>query len=76
MRELWLGHEIKLASAYYRPTVADMREEYSKAINLLTINEENSLKEKVKFIANEVLLMYNYISTNYFFYFLSLQFFK
>ena len=26
MRELWLGHEIKLASAYYRPTVADMRE--------------------------------------------------
>jgi hypothetical protein len=40
--------EIKLASAYYRPTVADMREEYSKAINLLlTINEENRLKEKV-----------------------------
>ena len=73
MRELWLGHEIKLASAYYRPTVAG---EYSKAINLLTINEENSLKEKVKFIANEVLLMYNYISTSYFFYFLSLQFFK
>jgi hypothetical protein len=26
MRELWLGYEIKLASAYYRPTVADMRE--------------------------------------------------
>ena len=47
MRELWLGHEIKLASAYYRPTIADIREEYSKAINLLTINEENRLKEKV-----------------------------
>ena len=48
MGELWLGHDIKLASAYYRPTVADMREreEYSKAINLLT-NEENRLKEKV-----------------------------
>ena len=44
MRELWLGHEIKLASAYYRPTVADMREEYSKAINLLTINEEKQTK--------------------------------
>ena len=40
--------EIKLASAYYRPMVADMWEEYSKAINLLlTINEENRLKEKV-----------------------------
>ena len=33
MRELWRGHEIKLASAYYRPTVADMRE----SIQMLSI---------------------------------------
>ena len=47
MREMWLGHDIKLAGSYYKPTVEDMRLEYSKAINLLTINEENRLKKKV-----------------------------
>ena len=36
-----LGHKIGLASAYDKPTVNEMFTEYEKAIDLLTINEEN-----------------------------------
>jgi integrase len=48
IREMLLGHKIGLASAYYKPTVQDMLSEYQKAVNLLTINEENRLKDKVE----------------------------
>jgi integrase/recombinase XerD len=48
IRELLLGHKIGLASAYYRPTEQKMFDEYMKAINNLTINEENRLKIKVE----------------------------
>jgi integrase/recombinase XerD len=43
-----LGHKIGLASAYYRPTEDEMLEEYMKAVNNLTINEENRLKIKIQ----------------------------
>jgi hypothetical protein len=43
-----LGHKIGLASAYYRPSEDDMSNEYLKAIDNLTINEENRLKRKVE----------------------------
>jgi integrase len=48
IREMLLGHKIGLASAYYKPTVQEMLNEYLKASNLLTINEENRLKDKVE----------------------------
>jgi len=48
IREMLLGHKIGLASCYYRPTEEEMLEEYQKAIDLLTINEENRLKKKVE----------------------------
>ncbi|HKQ21043.1 MAG TPA: site-specific integrase [Nitrososphaeraceae archaeon] len=48
IREMLLGHKIGLASAYYKPTVQEMLNEYLKAVNLLTINEENRLKQKVE----------------------------
>jgi integrase len=48
IREMLLGHKIGLASAYYRPTEDDMYQEYIKAINNLTINEENRLKIRLK----------------------------
>jgi hypothetical protein len=48
IREMLLGHKIGLASCYYRPTQEDMLNEYLKAVNLLTINEENRLKQKVE----------------------------
>jgi hypothetical protein len=48
IREMLLGHKIRLASAYYKPTEQEMLNEYLKAINLLTINEENRLKLKLQ----------------------------
>ena len=48
-----LGHKIGLASAYYRPTEQEMLDEYMKADNSLTINEENRLKIKVELLESE-----------------------
>jgi integrase len=48
IREMLLGHTIGLASAYYKPTDDDFLIEYQKAINNLTIKEENRLKIQVK----------------------------
>jgi len=48
IREMLLGHKIGLASAYYRPTEEEMSQEYTKAVNNLTINEENRLRMKVE----------------------------
>ena len=42
-----MGHSIGLGDAYYRPDNNEILEEYLKAIDLLTINEENRLKRKV-----------------------------
>lgn len=47
-REMLLGHKIGLASCYYRPTEEEMYAEYEKAIDYLTINEENRLRKKVE----------------------------
>jgi len=52
-REMLLGHKIGLASAYYKPTVEKMYEEYQKAVNNLTINEENKLKREVQELRQE-----------------------
>lgn len=49
----YLGHKIGLASAYYKPTEQEMLNEYMKAVNLLTINEENRLKQKVEILEIE-----------------------
>jgi integrase len=48
IREMLLGHKIGLASAYYKPTEQEMYNEYLKAVNLLTINEENRLKRELE----------------------------
>jgi integrase/recombinase XerD len=53
IREMLLGHKIGLASAYYRPTEKEMYSEYQKAVNNLTINEENRLKLKVQLLEGE-----------------------
>ena len=47
IREMLLGHKIGLTSAYYRPTDEEMYQEYLKAVNHLTINEENRLRKRV-----------------------------
>jgi len=48
IREMLLGHKIGLASCYYKPTEQEMLNEYLKAVDLLTINEENRLKLKLE----------------------------
>jgi hypothetical protein len=48
-----LGHGIGLAGAYYKPTEDEMLEEYMKAADNLTINEENRLKKKVEMLTIE-----------------------
>jgi integrase len=53
IREMLLGHKIGLASAYYRPTVEEMYEEYSKAIDNLTIDPSNRLQRKVEMLTIE-----------------------
>ena len=40
IREMLLGHKIGLSSCYYRPTEDKVYQEYLKAVDLLTINEE------------------------------------
>jgi integrase len=48
IREMLLGHKIGLAGCYYKPTEQEMFAEYEKAIDNLTINEENRLRKKVE----------------------------
>jgi integrase len=47
-REMLLGHSIGLSNSYYKPSSDELLDEYLKAVNLLTINEENRLRIKVK----------------------------
>ena len=42
-----MGHSVGLDNSYFRPTEDKLLLQYSKAINELTINEENRLKKKV-----------------------------
>jgi integrase len=53
IREMLLGHKIGLVSAYYRPTVQEMYAEYEKALDILTINEENRLRKKIETLTIE-----------------------
>jgi integrase len=53
IREMLLGHKIGLASCYYRPTVEEMYEEYSKAIDNLTIDPANRLQRKIETLTIE-----------------------
>lgn len=47
VKEMLLGHTIGLDDNYYRPSQEEVLDEYMKAVDLLTINEENRLKRKV-----------------------------
>ena len=47
IKELLMGHSVGLDDSYFRPNEKQILEQYCKAINELTINEENRLKTKV-----------------------------
>ena len=44
--ELLSGRDIGVSGSYYKPTEKDLFEDYLKAIDLLTINEDNKKLEK------------------------------
>ena len=47
-KEMLLGHSTGLDDKYYRPTSGELLQEYLKAIDALTIYEENRLRKKVE----------------------------
>jgi integrase len=47
IKEMFMGHSIGLDDHYFKPGENDMLQEYLKAVDYLTINEENRLKIKV-----------------------------
>jgi hypothetical protein len=47
-REMLLGHSIGLSDSYYRPDANEILQEYLKAVDLLTINEENRLRRQIE----------------------------
>jgi hypothetical protein len=53
-REMMLGHSLGITSHYYRPAPRQLLDEYLKAINLLTINEENRLKDRTIQLQNKL----------------------
>jgi integrase len=48
IREMLLGHKIGIAGAYYRPSEEEMLTEFSKAIDVLTIDPSQRLQRKVE----------------------------
>ena len=49
--ELLMGHSVGISDSYYRPTEKDLIEEYLKAVDALTISNENRLKMQVEVLA-------------------------
>ena len=45
--EKLMGHSVGISDSYYRATESKLLEDYLKAIDFLTINEENMLRKKI-----------------------------
>jgi uncharacterized coiled-coil DUF342 family protein len=45
--EILLNHDIGVSSSYYKPIEQQLLKDYLQAIDLLTINEENRLSNKI-----------------------------
>ena len=52
--ELLMGHKIGVSSSYYKPTEEELLGDYLNAIDYLTINEENKLKQKNQELENKL----------------------
>jgi hypothetical protein len=51
--EKLMGHSVGISDSYYRATESELLEDYLKAIDFLTINEENMLRKKIKVLEVE-----------------------
>ena len=45
--EILMGHNIGVSKSYYKPTEQEVLQDYLKAVNLLTIGNENKLKSRI-----------------------------
>ena len=45
--EITMGHNIGISSCYYKPTEKEVLEDYQKAVDFLTVNDDNRLREKI-----------------------------
>ena len=45
--EILMGHNIGISKSYYKPAEQEILQDYLKAVNYLTISEENKLKSKI-----------------------------
>jgi len=48
LKDMLIDHDVGLEKNYYRPSLDDLLQEYLKAVDKLTINEENRLRRKVE----------------------------
>jgi integrase len=53
VKEMLLGHTTGLDDNYYRPSEDDLLQEYLKAVDLLTINNEHRLQRQVAELTNK-----------------------
>lgn len=53
IKEMLMGHSIGLDDHYFKPSESEVLQEYLKAVNALTVNEENRLKIKVEELSNK-----------------------
>ena len=53
IKAMFMGHSIGLDDHYFKPSEDYVLQEYAKAIDALTINEENRLKKQVKELTNK-----------------------
>ena len=51
--ELLMGHNIGVSGSYYKPTEKEVLQDYLKAIDLLTISDENKLSKKIKELSDK-----------------------
>jgi hypothetical protein len=51
--EILMGHSVGLSDSYYRATELELMEDYLRAIDLLTLNEENRLRKEIKIMEIE-----------------------
>jgi hypothetical protein len=59
--EITMGHNIGISASYYRPTEQEVLEDYCKAVELLTINNERQTLQKQVFELTEKNKEENYV---------------
>ena len=51
--ELLMGHNIGVSGSYYKPTEKEVLQDYLKAVDQLTISDENKLSKKIKELSDK-----------------------